>query len=74
MEELARTVDDGFTTDEVRQAKRTLIGEHRMALQSVSGMSARVALDELYGLGYDAWSTYEATIDAVMPQQVHEAA
>jgi len=73
-EQLERAVAEGFAEDEVEQAKRYLIGGHRMDLQHVMELGKRIAIDELYGLGYDAWTTYEAKIDAVTAPMVHAAA
>lgn len=73
-EQLQLVVEQGVTEEEVDQAKRYLIGQHRMDLQSVVGLSRQSALDELYGLGYDAWTTYESRINAITPARVHEAA
>lgn len=73
-EQLKLAVADGFTQEEVDQAKRYLIGQHRMDLQHLVGLAKRVTLDELYGLGFDAWRTYENEINAVTVPMVNEAA
>ena len=73
-EQLERAIAEGFTEDEVEQAKRYLIGLHRMDVQHLIGLAKRSALDELYGLGYDAWTTYEARINAIAVPMVNEAA
>ena len=73
-EELQRAVDQGVSEEEVRQAQRYLIGQHRMELQDMVGLARRSALEELYTIGYDAWQTYEADINAVTLEQVQEAA
>lgn len=73
-EELARAVAEGFTEEEVSQAKRYLIGGHRLDLQHLVGLAKRSVLDELYRLGFDAWMTYEDKINAVTVTQVNEAA
>ena len=73
-EQLQLAVDKGFTEEEVGRAKRFLIGGHRMDLQHLVGLARQSVLDELYGLGYDAWTTYEDEINAVTVAQVNEAA
>ena len=73
-EELARAAAEGFTEEEVSQAKRFLIGGHRMDLQHLVGLAKRSVLDELFRLGYDAWTTYEDKINAVTLAQVNGAA
>ena len=72
-EQLELAIDKGFTSDEVEQAKRYLIGAHRLDLQHVVGLAKRASLDELYGLGYNAWTTYEAKINAVTVAMVNDA-
>ena len=73
-EQLERVVQDGFTAEEVEQAKRYLIGLHRMDLQHLAGLARQAALDELFGLGFDAWIAYEARVNAVTPELAHAAA
>ena len=73
-EQLELAIADGFTEEEIEQAKRYLIGLHRMDLQHLVGLAKRSALDELYGLGADAWTAYEATINAITAPMVTEAA
>lgn len=73
-EELQLLVDQGVTEEELTQAKRYLIGSHRLELQGLGGLAKRSTLDELYGLGYDAWQSYEQRIGAVTAAMVQEAA
>ncbi len=64
-EQLQRTAEHGLTQEEIDQAKRYLIGQHRMDLQHLSGLARRSVIDELYGLGFDAWKAYESNVNAV---------
>ncbi|MBI3321800.1 MAG: insulinase family protein, partial [Candidatus Omnitrophica bacterium] len=73
-EQLRLALSNGFTEAEVEQAKRYLIGQHRMDLEHLVGLAKRASLDELYGLGFDAWTTYEPKINAVTVSMVNEAA
>ncbi len=73
-EQLQLAIDRGFTDEEVEQAKRYLIGMHRMDVQHLVGLAKRIALDELYGVGFDAWATYDKKVEAVSAALVHEAA
>jgi len=73
-EQLQLAIAKGFTEEEVNQAKRMLIGSHRLELQHLVGLAKRSAIDELYGVGFDAWTHYEAQINAVTVSMVHEAA
>lgn len=73
-EQLAVITAGPPTRDELDQAKRYLIGAHRLSLQQVTGLAQRCALDELYGVGYDAWKSYEARINAATTDMVQQAA
>ncbi|HBH97305.1 MAG TPA: hypothetical protein DDX89_05930 [Candidatus Omnitrophica bacterium] len=73
-EQLEVIIRTPSTAEELEQAKRYLIGSHRLSLQSVPGLARRCALDELYGVGYDAWRSYEARINAVTVELVQQAA
>ncbi len=65
---------DGVTEEELAQAKQYLIGAHRLDIQRLGGLAKRCALDELYGLGAQAWTQYESRIRAVSAAMVQEAA
>lgn len=67
-------IEQGVTAEEVEQAKRYLIGTHRMDLQDLAGLARRCTLDELYGVGFEAWRSYESRITAITPGMVQEAA
>lgn len=73
-EQLGLAASEGFNQEEVDQAKRFLIGQHRMDLQHVVGLARQAALDELYGVGFDAWKGYEQRVSAVDVPMVNEAA
>jgi zinc protease len=73
-DELRSMQREGFTEEEVALAKQYLIGTHRLDIQHLAGLAKRVALDELYGIGYDAWADYETRISHVTTPMVHEAA
>lgn len=73
-EQLRFAVAEGFTEEEVQQAKQYLIGANRMELQHVVELTKRAALDELNGVGFDEWRRYEEAVAQISPSQVHEAA
>ena len=73
-EQLQQVAEQGVQEEEVEQAKRQLIGIHRLELQHLGGLARRAALDELYGLGYDTWAQYEARINAITTAMLREAA
>jgi zinc protease len=51
--ELRLLRDEGLTAEELEGAKRYLLGETAIGLQKNSSRALRMALDELYQLGYD---------------------
>jgi len=73
-EQLQLILEKGFTQEEIDQAKRYLIGISRMDLQQLVGLGKRSTLDELFGLGFNAWTTYEDNINAVTLAQVNQIA
>ena len=73
-EQLRTVVEAGVSEEELEQAKRYLIGIHRLELQHLSGLTKRCALDELYGLGHEAWTRYEQRLHAVTVPMVQEVA
>jgi len=73
-EQLQLAVDQGFTNEEVDHAKRYLIGLHRLDVQQLVGLAKRSAIDELYGVGFDAWTRYEDRINAVTVPLVNDVA
>lgn len=72
-EQLETLRKEGFTAEEVAQAQRYLIGAHRMEIQDLTDLAKRATLDELYGLGYDAWTRYVERIQAVTVAQANAA-
>lgn len=73
-EQLKLICAEGVTEEELDQAKRYLIGQHRLDLQHLLGLAKRSVLDELYGLGFDAWQDYEQEISAVSAPMVQTVA
>ncbi len=73
-QQLGQVIEEGVTEEEVEQAKRYLIGISRVETQHLTGLARRIALDELYGLSFDAWRREESRINAVTAPMVHEAA
>jgi len=61
---------NGLTDEEIECAKRELIGNHRIALQTNSALAYQAALDELYGLGHDNYKEFDNTINSITSQDV----
>lgn len=60
--------------EELSIAKRELVGDQAMRMQSNEYISSQCALDELYGLGFDAIFSFAQDTEAVTAQEVRQAA
>ncbi|MEE9499819.1 MAG: pitrilysin family protein [Candidatus Omnitrophota bacterium] len=58
---------------EIDLAKTALIGRHKIALQSYKALAYKMALDELYGIGYDAYEDYPQSVSDVTRVNVVKA-
>ena len=54
-----------ITEEDVTSAKNWLISQYALSLQSNSSVSMTMALEELYGLGYDNYKKYPEKVRAV---------
>jgi zinc protease len=72
-EQLALLRADGVTPAEVERAQSYLIGSHRIAMQRRAAVASAMAYHEAYGLGWQAWTDYDAAIRAVTPAAVARA-
>jgi zinc protease len=72
-EQLAQLRADGVTAAEVERAQSYLIGSHRIAMQRRAAVVSAMAYHEAYGLGWQAWTRYDAAIRAVTPAAVAQA-
>lgn len=64
-EELERVRLSGVSGEELERAQRYLVGTHHIAMQRRSAVANAIAYHEAYGLGWTAWTNYEAAIRAV---------
>ena len=64
----------GLTGEELRRAKAKVIGQRKISRQELGGYAMTVALNELYGLGYQHLDTEDASYEAVTADQVRAAA
>jgi zinc protease len=77
-EELIKEVkllrEEGFTEEELKRSKAKIIGQKKIARQDLGGYAITVALDELYGLGYDHIDLEDAQYEAVTLKDIKSAA
>ncbi len=72
--EIYRIIGDPVTSDELDRARNWLAGRHEIGLQTHGAKALDMALNELYGLGYDYSSEYVRKIKEVTRAQVFDAA
>jgi zinc protease len=70
LEELKKVKEEGLTEDEVARAKKFLIGNFEIGLQTNGAQAGQISLDELYGLGYDHFKNYPREIEKVSKEEV----
>jgi zinc protease len=73
MEQLRLTLA-GITPQELDRARRFVVGNYEIGLQTNGAQASEMALDELYGLGYDYSPRYVAGIEKVSVEDVQRAA
>jgi zinc protease len=74
LRELKKVKDEGLTDDEVERAKRYLIGNFEIGLQTNGAHAGQMSVDELMGLGYDHLERYPNEIQKVTREDVHRVA
>ncbi len=65
LDEIRKLASDGLTSEELARAKKKLIGQQQIAMQSNDSFGYQCALDELYGLGFDYYKKLEQDVGAV---------
>ncbi|MFZ9887286.1 MAG: M16 family metallopeptidase, partial [Myxococcota bacterium] len=71
---LAALCDEGITAAELARAQRYLVGTHDIGLQRLGARAATTALNELYGLGWDAHLGYAGRVEAVTLDDIRRVA
>jgi zinc protease len=74
LDEIQKLASEGLTPEELTRAKRKLIGQHQIAMQSNDSFGFQCALDELYGLGFDYYKKIEEETNAVTLDDVKRVA
>jgi len=65
---------EGLTNEELARAKKKLVGQQQIALQSNDAFGYQCALDELYGLGFDHYKALEREVEAVTLDEIKRVA
>jgi zinc protease len=74
LRELKKVKEEGLTEEEVARAKKYLIGNFEIGLQTNAAQANQMSLDELYGLGFDHDQRYPREIEKVTKQDVDRVA
>jgi zinc protease len=74
LRELKKVTEEGLTEDEVARAKKYLIGNFEIGLQTNGAQANQMSLDELYGLGFDHYQRYPREIEKVTKEDVDRVA
>jgi len=69
-EQLQLILKDGITEDELKRAQNYLVGNFEIGLQQNSTQAAKIAFDEIYGVGFDEYKKYPEQIYAVTAEDV----
>jgi zinc protease len=72
--EIYRIMDTPVSTEEIERAKKWIIGNYEIDLQTNDARALDMALNELYGLGYDFSLHYGAKIEKVTKEDIQKAA
>jgi zinc protease len=70
----ARLAAEGLSSDELTRAKAKILGQRKIARQDLGHQAMAMALDELYGLGYDHDAREDAAYAAVTDDQIRAVA
>jgi len=71
--ELSILREEGLTDKELAAAKRYLLGNLKIGMQTNGSQAMQMALDELYGMGYDHMPQYIQKIESVTREDINRA-
>lgn len=74
LDEINKLASEGLSDVELNRAKKKLIGQHQIAMQSNDSFGYQSALDELYGLGFDYYKKLDTEVQAVTLDQIKQVA
>jgi zinc protease len=74
LDEIRKLASEGLTNEELLRAKKKLVGQQQIALQSNDSFGFQCALDELYGLGFDHYKSLEREVEAVTLDEIKRVA
>jgi zinc protease len=72
--ELKRIIAEPVPAQELKNAKRALIGRFALSLDSPQALIANLATQKIYGLPADYWETYPQRVEAITPEDIRRVA
>jgi zinc protease len=72
--ELKKAKEEGLTEEEVDRAKKYLVGNFEIGLQTYGAQANQMSLDELYDFGFDHYQKYPHEIQKVTKDEVNRVA
>jgi zinc protease len=72
--EIEKIVKEGFTEQEVQNAKSYLVGNHYISMQSNSSIAMSMCLDTMYGIKPDYFKVWPKHIEKVTRDDVNRVA
>jgi zinc protease len=73
-DEIAQLAANGLSADELKRAKKKLLGKQAIAHQRNSSLAYTAALDELYGLGYLHHQEMAERLEKITVEEVRDVA
>jgi zinc protease len=74
LRELEKVKEEGLIEEEMDRAKKYLIGNFEIGLQTNGAQANQMSLDELYGFGFDHYQKYPQEIQKVTKEDVNRVA
>jgi len=74
LDEIQKLASEGLTPQELMRAKKKLIGQHQISMQSNDSFGFQSALDEIYGLGFDYYKKMDGDVEAVSLDEIKQVA
>jgi len=68
--EIMKIIDHGVGAAEWKKAHTFITGNHQLSQQSIGAQSMGMALDELYGLGYEEYFIFDRAFSKVTPEDI----
>ncbi|HEX4638769.1 MAG TPA: pitrilysin family protein [Chthoniobacterales bacterium] len=74
LDEIGKLASEGLSDVELKRAKKKLIGQHQISMQSNDSFGFQCALDEIYGLGFDYYKQIDSEVNAVTLEETKNVA